>query len=147
QRALPVFASKTFRRQQRAHSTRTGQDAARPPVLLWTDTFNDHFHPEVLSAAHEVLEAAGFNVVISQAQLCCGRPLYDFGMLDLAKHMLRRTMTALRSELEAGVPIVVLEPSCASVFRDELPNLFPDDALAQKLKSQTYLLAEFLHRE
>jgi Fe-S oxidoreductase len=65
-------------------------------------------------------------------------------MLDAAKVYLRRVMKALRPQIESGLPIVVLEPSCASVFRDELTNLFPDDPLAQKLKAQTVLLSEFL---
>jgi Fe-S oxidoreductase len=53
-------------------------------------------------------------------------------------------MDALTPEIEAGIPIVVLEPSCASVFRDELRSLFPDDARAQRLRAQTFLLSEFL---
>ena len=79
--------------------------------------------------------------------LCCGRPLYDFGMLDRAKRLLLKTLDTLAPEIEAGIPIVVLEPSCAAVFRDELINLFPDDARAQKLSQQTFLLSEFLEKK
>jgi len=53
-------------------------------------------------------------------------------------------LKTLKPDIEAGVPLVVLEPSCASVFRDELTNLFPEDPLAQKLNKQTFLLSEFL---
>src|SRR5208283_2842481 len=74
------------------------------------------------------------------------RPLYDFGMLDRAKNYLQNVMQALRPQLTAGLPIVVLEPSCASVFRDELHNLFPTDPLADRLRSQTFLLSEFLEQ-
>ena len=81
-----------------------------------------------------------------QAHLCCGRPLYDFGMLDKAKQYLRRVMQVLAVEIDAGLPIVILEPSCASVFRDELRNLFPDDPRADRLRRQTFLLSEFLQR-
>ncbi len=115
-------------------------------MLLWPDTFNNHFHPETAIAAVETLEAAGFAVGLPRGSHCCGRPLYDFGMLDLAKRLLRDILDDLRDEIAAGTPIVVLEPSCASVFRDELVNLFPDDANAQRLKAQTYLLSEFLER-
>ena len=90
------------------------------------------------------MEAAGFRVDVPRGSLCCGRPLYDFGMLDAAKRLLRQILDALAPELAAGTPIVVLEPSCASVFRDELVNLFPDDENAHRLKAQTYLLGEFL---
>jgi Fe-S oxidoreductase len=78
--------------------------------------------------------------------LCCGRPLYDFGMLDRAKQYLERILSVLTKQIDAGIPVVVLEPSCASVFRDELRNLFPLDARATKLRSQTFLLSEFLER-
>src|SRR6202022_3569704 len=117
-------------------------DAA--PVMLWPDTFNNYFLPETARAAVNVLEAAGFHVVIPEATLCCGRPLYDFGMLDRAKRLLLKTLDTLASEIEASVPIVVLEPSCATVFRDELLNLFPGDSRAHRLSQQTFLLSEFL---
>lgn len=91
-----------------------------------------------------LLEAAGYEVRIPSERLCCGRPLYEFGLLDQAKKELRKTLRALEKDIEAGTPIVGLEPSCVSVFRDELTNLFPDDALAQRLASQVKLLCEFL---
>jgi Fe-S oxidoreductase len=111
---------------------------------LWADTFNNYFRPQTARAALEVLRAAGFRVAVPHAHLCCGRPLYDFGMLDLAKGYLRRILQVLESPIRAGVPIMVLEPSCASVFRDELRNLFPGDDLAMRLRAQTFLLTEFL---
>jgi Fe-S oxidoreductase len=116
-------------------------------VILWPDTFNDHFHPEVATAALEVLEAAGYTVVVPEATLCCGRPLYDYGFLDTAKRLLRRMLGTLAEEIEAGTPIIGLEPSCVSVLRDELVNLFPHDENARRLSRQTFLLSEFLVRE
>ena len=96
-----------------------------PEVILWADTFNNYFHPETSRAALEVLQSAGFQVTVPQGHLCCGRPLYDFGMLDRARQYLERILSVLAKQIDAGIPIVVLEPSCASVFRDELRNLFP----------------------
>ena len=119
----------------------------RGRVLLWPDTFNNYFLPDTSKAAVGVLEAAGFRVLIPQDILCCGRPLYDFGMLDRAKRLLVRTLDALAPEIEASIPIVVLEPSCAAVFRDELINLFPDDERAQRLSRQSFLLSEFLEKK
>jgi Fe-S oxidoreductase len=116
-------------------------------VILWADTFNNYFHPETARAALGVLRDAGFEARVSSQHLCCGRPLYDFGMLDTAKTYLRRILQILSDQIDAGLPIVVLEPSCASVFRDELCNLFPSDARANRLRSQIFLLSEFLqHR-
>jgi Fe-S oxidoreductase len=67
-------------------------------------------------------------------------------MIDQAKRYLARVLAALGPQIDAGLPLIVLEPSCASVFRDELRNLFPDDARAARLRSQTFLLSEFLER-
>ena len=95
----------------------------------------------------EVLEDAGFQVTIPAVQLCCGRPLYDYGMLDLAKTMLREVLEALRPQIREGICVVGLEPSCVSVFRDEMTNLLGPDEDAKRLKEQTYLLTEFLAKK
>ncbi len=100
--------------------------------MLWPDTFNNYFLPDTAKAAVEVLEAAGFRVSIPESILCCGRPLYDFGMLDRAKRLLLKILDTLAPEIQAAIPVVVLEPSCAAVFRDELINLFPKDERAQQ---------------
>src|SRR5215831_6336762 len=145
-RSIPEFAPQTFRSwfgKRKQHSRHAG----RGKVVLWPDTFNNYFFPETAQAATEVLENAGFQVEVPQKHLCCGRPLYDYGMLESAKRYLRRILHTLQSQIEAEIPLVVLEPSCASVFRDELHSLFPDDPLAKKLREQTLLLSEFLERE
>jgi FAD/FMN-containing dehydrogenase/Fe-S oxidoreductase len=143
QRSVPAFAPKTFRAWFE-HRQPANPDATL--VMLWPDTFNNYFLPDTAKAAVEVLEAAGFRVTIPESILCCGRPLYDFGMLDRAKRLLLRVLDTLATEIEAGIPIVVLEPSCAAVFRDELLNFFPRDERAHKLARQTYLLSEFLEK-
>src|SRR5581483_10776933 len=142
---LPPFANATF--QDRVRGRPSAPDRSAPQVVLWPDTFNNYFHPETGLAAVEVLEAAGFRVTVPQGFMCCGRPLYDYGMLDLAKHRLRATMKRLRPWIRAGVPIVGLEPSCVSVFRDELLNLFPENKDAKRLQQQVLLLSEFLERK
>src|ERR1700756_1193679 len=122
-------------------------DMLAPPVLLWADPFNNYFLPQTARAAVEVLETAGFRVRVPHANLCCGRPLYDFGMLDRAERLLLEILDQLEPEIEAGIPVVGLEPSCVAVFRDELTNLFPHDARAQALSKQTFLLSEFLEQK
>ncbi len=144
EREIPAFAPQTFRSWFERRQQRNPQAA---PVMLWPDTFNNYFLPDTAKAAVEVLEAAGFHVLIPETILCCGRPLYDFGMLDRAKSLLLKILDTLSQEIEAAVPVVVLEPSCAAVFRDELTNLFPDDARAQRLSRQTFLLSEFLEKK
>jgi FAD/FMN-containing dehydrogenase/Fe-S oxidoreductase len=155
ERRVPQLAATTFQNWARKHHVATpgangrASDgmAGKPEVILWADTFNNYFHPETSRAALEVLQSAGFRVSVPQIHLCCGRPLYDFGFLDRAKQYLEQIMVALGAQIKAGIPIVVLEPSCASVFRDELRNLFPADLRAARLRSQVFLLSEFLERQ
>ncbi|HVC10335.1 MAG TPA: FAD-binding and (Fe-S)-binding domain-containing protein [Burkholderiales bacterium] len=138
QRSLPKLASRNFRAEWR------GAMRAGDPVLLFADTFNDYFRPQSAHAAARVLEAAGCAVEVPGERLCCGRPYYDFGMLDQAKAALGRILVKLAPDIDAGTPLVVLEPACLSVFRDELANLFPDDARAARLARQAVSLAELL---
>jgi Fe-S oxidoreductase len=140
-RRIPPFAPETFKRWFERRGIR---NAGKPPVILWADTFNNHFTPKVAKAAVEVLEHAGYQVLVPARSLCCGRPLYDYGMLDLAKSLLHRTLDALRGPIRGGIPIVGLEPSCISVFREELPNLLHGNEDAKRLRSQSYILSDFL---
>jgi len=143
ERAAPRFAEQNYRAWAAERNAPPQGD--RPRVLLWADTFNTYFHPEVAIAATEVLEAAGYRVELPDRPLCCGRPLYDFGMLNLAKRQLHQIVHTLRDPIRAGVPVVALEPSCGAVFRDELLNLLPSDEDAKRLARQTHSLGEFLH--
>jgi FAD/FMN-containing dehydrogenase/Fe-S oxidoreductase len=153
QRTVPAFAHRTFQNGFHSRvSTRSSQkDGARPPVLLWPDTWNNYFYPQAAQAARQVLGDAGFAVQVPRGHLCCGRPLYDFGMLDRARRYLLQVLDKLEPQLQAGTPIVVLEPSCASVFREEALSLLANDPRyaepAKKLAAQTYLLSEFLVRK
>ena len=144
-RELPRLASRSFRRWAVGHGVPdAGGVANGSDVVLWADTFNNYFEPHTSRAALDVLTHAGFRVAVPREPLCCGRPLYDFGLLDHAKAYLRRILHVLGPAIDAGCPIVVLEPSCASVFRDELRGLLPGDARADRLRRQTFLLSEFL---
>ena len=143
QREIPKFASESF---QAWFAKRALPRHGRTRVILWPDTFNNYLLPRTAMAGVNVLEAAGFEVVVPQAKLCCGRPLYDFGMLTLAKRLLKQIMAELAPEIAAGTPIVGLEPSCVAVFRDELPHLFPKDELALQLSRQVFTFGEFLDK-
>jgi FAD/FMN-containing dehydrogenase/Fe-S oxidoreductase len=144
-RKMPRFAHETFiQRYAREH---IAQKEPRGRVVLWPDTFNNHFRPDTASAALDVLQQLGYEVSIPQKRVCCGRPLYDWGFLDRAKRQLRETLDVLKPALDEGLPIVGLEPSCVSVFRDELLNLFPNDSDAKKLAASAMTLSEFLLRE
>ncbi len=134
-RRLPQFAAQTFRAGFRPQG-------AGERVILFDDTFNNHFRPETAAAAAKVLEASGCRVELPREHLCCGRPYYDAGMLDRAKAALQRMIEVI----EPGVPLVVLEPACLSVFRDELKQLLPGDARAAEISQQATSLGELLQR-
>jgi Fe-S oxidoreductase len=140
ERRLPRFANKSFRSTFRA----SGSGEA---LVLFDDTFNNYFRPETAAAAQRVLAAAGCAVELPASHACCGRPYYDFGMLERARATLERTLRILGPQLERGLPVVVLEPGCLSVFRDELRRLFPRDPRAARLASAATSLGEFLLRK
>ena len=158
QRKMPMLAGKSFARQRAAWAETRNvprslpqQDAARPEgqlagsrVILWADTWNNYYHPQTLAAAEKVLTEAGFRVEVPRGHICCGRPLYDFGLLGAARVYLAKVLDRVGPQIEAGLPFIFLEPSCASVFKDELLELFPDDERARKLSKLVWLLADWL---
>ena len=144
ERDVPQFAPVTFKDWFQRRRIR---NRGKPEVILWADTFNNYFHPRVAAAATEVLEDAGFRVIVPRPPLCCGRPLYDYGFLDEADALLGDILIHLKPSIEAGTPVVGLEPSCLAVFRDEMLDLRPHDQDAKRLHTQVFTLAEFLLRQ
>ena len=139
-RTLPRFAKRPFTKDFRPAGSGL-------KVILWPDTFNNYFHPEVAHAAVEALARSGCEVHVPSQPLCCGRPLYEFGLLDSAKAYLSRVLAVLKNEIQAGTPVVGLEPACVSVFKEELPNLLAHDEQAKRLSEQVFLLSDFLVRK
>lgn len=144
ERELPPFAHQTFKAW---FEERTAVNPGGPPVVLFPDTFSNFLHPEPAKATVEVLEDAGYRVIVPRTPLCCGRPLYDYGMLDTANLMLRRLVATLAPYVREGIKVVGVEPSCIAAFRDELPNMMPHDEDAKRLSRSTLTIAEFLTRE
>ncbi|XNW84165.1 FAD-binding and (Fe-S)-binding domain-containing protein [Paraburkholderia phenoliruptrix] len=147
---FPAIASEAFRNSETAKRLLGGvneKPQASKSVLLWTDTFNNGFSPEVLHATVRVLKSYGVDVELMSKQICCGRPYYDAGMLDQAKRNLVEIMRELKDVIAHRLPVVVLEPSCLSVFRDELRSLFPEDKNAEALSASVQTLAEYLESQ
>ncbi len=142
-RSIPPFAPITYTAWRRRNPT---LNPGGRRVLLFPDTFNNYFRPATAISATLVLEAAGWQVVTPEKPLCCGRPLYDWGMLDRAEKWLCQIIDSIGPEIESGTPMVGLEPACVATFRDELTDLFPRVRTAKKLKENTVLFSEFLDR-
>ncbi|PWJ04018.1 FAD-binding oxidoreductase [Streptomyces sp. NWU49] len=142
EREVPRFAGQTFLSWFR---TRTpGGDGHRGPVVLWADSFNNYFSPEVLKASVAVLEHAGFRVQVPDGTQCCGLTWITTGQLGVARRIARRTVTALAPTARAGTPVVGLEPSCTAALKSDLPELLDGDADARTLARSTVTLAELL---
>ncbi|GAA5159336.1 FAD-binding and (Fe-S)-binding domain-containing protein [Amycolatopsis dongchuanensis] len=138
ERDLPEFATRPFTRSHK----RTSGGGKR--VVLWPDSFNNYLTPDVLHAATEVLEAAGFDVVVPKQNVCCGLTWMSTGQLGVAKRVLRHTLSVLKPYLDAGYEVVGLEPSCTALFRGDLGHLLPGDETAALLASRTRTFAELL---
>ena len=150
ERELPRLAARSWQKARLANrqdAAAPGGRSAPPQVVLWPDTWNNYYHPQTLAAAETVLTEAGFRVETPQGHICCGRPLYDFGLLGAARAYLARVLERMAPQIEAGLPFIFLEPSCASVFKDELLELFPKDERARKMSGLVWLLADWLAAE
>jgi FAD/FMN-containing dehydrogenase/Fe-S oxidoreductase len=143
-RPAPVFAGQSFVQWWRARHTEAPDPADPRTVLLWPDTFSSYFHPSIAKSAVRVLEDAGFRVAVPTEPVCCGLTWISTGQLPLAKRVLRRTLDVLRPYLEAGTPVIGLEPSCTAVFRSDAPELLPADQDVQRLAGQFRTFAEQL---
>ncbi len=145
-RDIPRFARERFTKwfHRRAHSRRGG---TRGRVLLWPDSFTNYFDPDIARDAVTVLEAAGFDVEVPERTVCCGLTWISTGQLGIARQVLQRTLRILRPALQSGTPVVVLEPSCAAVFRSDLTNLLHGDEDAHRLAGQTYTIGEILRKK
>jgi FAD/FMN-containing dehydrogenase/Fe-S oxidoreductase len=144
--APPQESAKTHLTDSQGREARLAppQVAQGSQVVLWADTWNNYYHPQTLVAAESVLTAAGFAVQSPKGHVCCGRPLYDFGFLGAARRYLARVLDRMNPQIAAGLPFIFLEPSCASVFKDELHELFPNDPRAKRLREQVWLLADWI---
>jgi FAD/FMN-containing dehydrogenase/Fe-S oxidoreductase len=141
-REIPAFAGETLQHWFARRGPRG--DGTRGAVLLWPDTFTNHFHPHVGRAAVELAEAAGWRVTMPAEPVCCGLTWISTGQLATAKRVLTRTVRTLAPHLRAGGLVLGLEPSCTAVFRSDAAELFPEDRDVRRLRDQTVTLAELL---
>jgi Fe-S oxidoreductase len=138
-RPLPRWSSKPFRDAE-------AQDAD-PDVILFADIFNRYFEPENLRAALRVLRAGGKRVAVARdgtgRPLDSGRTYLATGLVERARATGERLLDALLPHVEAGRPIVGLEPSCLLTLRDEIPALIPGET-ARRVAEAAKMLEEYI---
>jgi FAD/FMN-containing dehydrogenase/Fe-S oxidoreductase len=150
-RPLPGFATQTLRAWWRRRPPAGPPPTGQARVLLWPDTFTNHFIPQAGQAAVQLLEAAGYRVELPDEPLCCGLTFISTGQLDTARRVLRRTVDRLAALVGEGGPgsggavVVGLEPSCLAVLRrDALGLLGPEEPAAAAVARAASTLAEVL---
>lgn len=142
-RRIPSFARRSL--QRAAADTPSPRDGGwRGDVVLWPDTFTNHFDPQIGVAAREVIERAGWSVTVPHQRVCCGLTWISTGQLGTAQRVLRRTLDVLRPHLRRGALVVGLEPSCTAVFRSDARELLAPGSDLDRLADQTVTLAELL---
>ena len=119
-------------------------DAQKPAVILWNDSINNHYRPAITRSALAVLQKTGWRVGVARQHFCCGRPLYEYGLLEQARETLRTVLEGFHSSLPDDSQVVVLEPSCLSVFKDELLRMYPDEPRAHDLTTRCVSLSQLL---
>ncbi|MCE2447660.1 MAG: FAD-binding protein [Candidatus Latescibacteria bacterium] len=142
-RRLPAFARQPF---SRWFVGRRPSRGTKGRVVLFNDTFVEYNEPAIGMAATIILERAGYEVVLVANKVCCGRPFISKGFLDRARVLAQRNVEVLAPWAEEGVPIIGLEPSCASALSDDYLDLV-DDPRSRLVAEQVVLLEDFLVRE
>ncbi|MGH3568013.1 MAG: FAD-binding and (Fe-S)-binding domain-containing protein [Pseudonocardia sp.] len=145
-RSLVDLLTRPSARDQRGGraSGRAGRPAGRGRVLLWPDTFTNHFDPGIAADAVAVLESLGYAVELPPRAVCCGLTWTSTGQVDAARRVLRRSLRTIQPWLAAGVPVVGLEPSCTVALRSDAPELLPDEPLVAALATGVRTFAEML---
>ncbi len=145
-RSLPEFAEETFEQWFCQRDSFYGGGPERPTVVFFPDTFVNYSEPRIGKAAVEVLERAGYRVVLAEPRACCGRPLISKGMLRQARAAARFNIAQLARYVDRGWTIVGCEPSCIMTFRDDYRDLV-DDPRTERLADSVLMIDEFLARE
>jgi Fe-S oxidoreductase len=145
ERKLSPFQFKTFSSWWHKHaSNMADRQPARGKVLYFHDTFTEYNYPKIGIAAVQLLEAAGFDVLIEERRVCCGRPMLSKGLLKDAKQAAMRNVEMLAPYANQGIPIIGTEPSCILTLRDEYPDLLPGDDNVDAVAKNSFMIDEFL---
>jgi FAD/FMN-containing dehydrogenase/Fe-S oxidoreductase len=146
-RDLPVWRRNRFAHAGQVFGPQDGHE-----VVLWADSFNAAFEPNILNDALKILTSSGYRVHLlkssdgSRRPLCCGRTYLAVGDVDGAKAQMKRSLAALEPFFARGVPLVGLEPSCLFSFRDEALAMLPGEEV-KRAAAHALLFEEFIVRE
>ncbi len=140
-RAMPPFVGENFETWFEKRK-RTASGTGKSKVVLFHDCFMTYNYPQVGKAATEVLEKAGFEVVLAE-RTCCGRPMISKGLIEDARKAAEHNVRVLKPYVEQGIPVLGCEPSCLLTLRDDYLDLVkgPD---VKMVAANARLVDEFL---
>lgn len=144
-RVMPLYAKEGFGSWIKKYKQVTSPDKNKPTVALFADTWTMYHEPNVGIAATQVLEKLGYNVEFVDYK-CCGRTLISKGLLKEAKKQAASNVKSLQHYVEAGIPVVGLEPSCITAFQDDYRDLVPGEA-TNAVADNVKMIDQFLAKE
>jgi len=142
-RTLPKLSGESFTNWFN-NRPQSAKKIANKKIVYFHDTWVSYYNPEIGKAAVKILEAAGFEVILVEKRVCCGRPMLSKGMIEQARAGALKNVSALAEYVNRGIPVVGTEPSCILTFREEYLDLLPVNNGAKALSQNSYLLDEFL---
>ncbi len=141
-RPMPAFAPKTFSAWWKKHTKPAANTDPKSTVALFVDTFTQYNNPEIGIAAVELLERAGFNVIVPKTK-CCGRTLVSQGQPGAVVPLAKHNIATLAPLARQGIPILGLEPSCIAMLKDDYLDLQPGED-AEAVGNATQSVEDFL---
>ena len=141
-REMPPFATETYETWHRRRGTAASN--GKPQVVLFHDCFLNYNYPQVGRAATELLEKAGYEVILADKK-CCGRPMISKGLIEDARAVAGHNVRTLAPYADRGIPVVGCEPSCLLTLRDDYLDLMSGDEV-EKVANNAWMLDEFLVR-
>ena len=144
-RKMSPFERRTFVSRWKQHRKQApSRPATRGKVVYFHDTWATYNYPQIGMATVQLLEAAGFQVIVEERRACCGRPALSKGLVDSARKSARRNVQVLAPYAKQGIPILGTEPSCILTLRDEYRDLLPGDEDMEAVASQAFMFDEYL---
>jgi Fe-S oxidoreductase len=146
ERRIPALGRYTFRQLARRERTARGENKRR--VYIFADEFTNYQEARIGLSFVSLLSRMGYDVVLPR-HLESGRAAISKGCLKLARRLAIRNVRLLHDIVSADAPLVGIEPSCILSFRDEYPDLVPQEMrqAAVELASNCLLFDEFIMRE
>ena len=142
---LPEYHSHTFRQRfETAEGVAQPSGQTRGRVALFASCYGNYNEPNLGEDLVAVFRHNDIPVIIAEREQCCGMPKLELGDLEAVQRAKDANIPVLARLVDEGWDIVTPVPSCALMYKQELPLMFPDDAQVQKVKKAMFDPFEYL---